>query len=65
MNSFKKFNYKLKRNHQHFCSPEEQKCCTVPKIFGLGLKTAVLSLKKLKTYSPEPSGLGGPEGSGE
>ena len=33
---------------QHFCSPEEQKCCTVPKSFGLGLKSAVLSLKNLK-----------------
>ena len=33
---------------QHFCSPEGQKCCTVPKIFGLGLKSAVLSLKNLK-----------------
>ena len=51
---------------QHFCSPEGQKCCTVPKIFGLGLKSAVLSLKNLKkTYSPEPLGLRGPEDSGE
>ena len=33
---------------QYFCSPEGQKCCTVPKIFGLGLKSAVLSLKNLK-----------------
>ena len=33
---------------QHCCSPEEQKCYTVPKIFGLGLKSAVLSLRKPK-----------------
>ena len=33
---------------QHFCSPEEQKCCTVPIFFGLGLKSAVLSLRKPK-----------------
>ena len=33
---------------QHFCSPEEQKCCTVPNFFGFSLKSAVLSLKNLK-----------------
>ena len=33
---------------QHFCNPEEQKCCTVPIFFGLGLKSAVLSLRKPK-----------------
>ena len=36
-----------------------------PYLFGFSLKSAVLSLKNLKNYSPEPSGPPKPEGSGE
>ena len=34
------FNEKPKKlgTVQHFCNPEEQKCCTVPKFFGPGTK---------------------------
>ena len=45
---------------QHFCSPEEQKCCTVPKFLGLGLKSAVLSLKNLKNLFSRTFRLGRP-----
>ena len=45
---------------QHFCSSGLQKYCTVPKIFGLGLKSAVLSLKNLKNLFSRTFRLGRP-----
>ena len=45
---------------QHFCSPERQKCCTVPKIFGVSLKSAVLSLNNLKNLFSRTFRLGRP-----